>query len=52
MKNLKSASVVGANMWKKSAKCAFYWAFCNKKEHFIEYLVQVLCFERNRCQNA
>ena len=23
-----------------------------KKEHFIEYLVQVLWFERNRCQNA
>jgi len=29
----------------------FYWAFC-KKQHFIEYLVQVLWFERNRCQNA
>jgi hypothetical protein len=37
MKNLKSAFVVVANMWKKP---------------FIEYLVQVLWFERNRCQNA
>jgi hypothetical protein len=26
--------------------------FLQKKEHFIEYLVQVLWFERNRCQNA
>jgi hypothetical protein len=26
--------------------------FLQKKEHFIEYLVQVFWFERNRCQNA
>jgi hypothetical protein len=30
----------------------FLLGFLQKKEHFIEYLVQVLWFERNRCQNA
>jgi hypothetical protein len=30
----------------------FLLGFLQKKEHFIEYLVQALWFERNRCQNT
>jgi hypothetical protein len=30
----------------------FLLSFLQKKPHFIEYLVQILWFEWNRCQNA
>jgi hypothetical protein len=42
-------------MWSRFSKndlFRFLLGFLQKKEHFIEYLVQVLWFERNRCQNA